>query len=503
MAAVGRLVFLFVWLFWCTSAPAWAAEVRIIEVAGAISPATSDFIIRNVRQAPQAGVELLVIQLDTPGGLTKSMRDIIKEILASPIPIATWVAPAGSRAASAGTYILYASHIAAMAPATNLGAATPVVIGGQVALPTTRAGLAPAPRVAEPLPYFLPNVLPGKDANDKSAQDDKQKNAENADKPKLDAMQRKIVNDASAYIRSLAQLRGRNVQWAELAVTEAGSLSAQEALEKNVIDFIAADLKELLDQAEGHSIRWDDAGTERKLHLSGREVERVTPNWRDEFLALITNPGTAYLLLMFGMWGLILEFYSPGIGVAGVTGVICLLIGAFGLQSLPISYAGLALMAVGIALMIAEAVVPSFGVFGIGGVLAFVVGSIILFDTEAGLSVPLSLILSTGLVSAFIFVGGAMLALKAHRKRVVSGAEAMLGGVATAVDAFNEKGLGRVRIQGEIWQARIEEQDVEPCIDDVLTVIKVDSLTLQVRKADAEPTEAGTADANTTGATKA
>lgn len=432
-------------------------NVYLLELSGAISPATSQWIIDNLQLAQEEGAELVVIRMDTPGGLDKSMRAIVKEILASRIPVVTWVAPGGSRAASAGTYILYASHIAAMAPATNLGAATPVPIGATLTLPS-------------PI------------ANDKPPEEEPANQEEPASEPAKDtAMSRKIVNDAAAYIRGLAQLRGRNEEWAEIAVKEGKSLSAEEALAEGVIDIIAENLTSLLDQVEGISIRWNEADSERVLHLTGREIKRIVPDWRHQFLAFITDPSVAYLFLMIGFWGLILEFYNPGIGLAGVAGAIFLLLGLFALQTLPINYAGLALIVLGLALMIAEAMVPSFGVFGVGGVVAFVLGSVILMDTKLpGYQISITLIIGFALASALVFIGGGMLVVKAHRRRTATGTKAMIGTSAQVTADFNEGGLGKVRVLGEIWQARLAAGQRSPKIGDALTITEVDALVLGV-----------------------
>ncbi|MDP2057988.1 MAG: nodulation protein NfeD, partial [Thiobacillus sp.] len=328
------------------AAPASAAMVRVLTVQGAISPASADYLLRGLNNAIEDKASLVVIEMDTPGGLDTSMRDIIKAILASPVPVATYVSPKGARAASAGTYILYASHIAAMAPATNLGAATPV------------------------------ELAPG---GDKPAAPDKPgstqpERAKPADTPPGDPKTRKAVHDAAAYIRSLAELRERNVEWAERAVREAVSLSASEALKLKVIDLVATDLDDLLRQVNGHSIRMD--GQTITLDMSDATIERVMPDWRSRLLAVIGDPSIAYILMLLGIYGLIYEFANPGMLFPGVVGGICLLLGLFALQVMPISYAGLALMFLGIVLMISEAFIPSFGALGLGGIIAFIIGSV-------------------------------------------------------------------------------------------------------------------------------
>ena len=400
------------------AATAGASEVWVVELDGAITPATADYFIGSLRDAEEAGAAALVVRLDTPGGLDASMRDMIKEILGSQVPVVVYVAPGGSRAASAGTYLLYASHVAAMAPATNVGSSTPVSIG------------SPFPSATEP------------------EADEEQEAAEPAGGS---AMERKVVNDAVAYIRGLAALRGRNVEWAEATVREAANLPAAEALEQNVIDLVAPNLDALLMALDGRTIELD--GGSVTLDLKDAAIRTVEPGWRYELLALITNPNVAYILLMLGIYGLMFEFYNPGLGVAGVAGLICLLLGAYALQMLPISYAGLALFLVGIVLMVAEAVTPTFGVLGVGGAVAFVAGSIMLFDTDLpGYAVSMPLIAAVAAASAALFVIGLGAAMRARALRVSTGREAMIGAVAVALEDFAER--GQVRAFSEIWQAR-------------------------------------------------
>jgi membrane-bound serine protease (ClpP class) len=402
------------------AATANAREVWVVELDGAISPATANYFTRALEDAQDADAAALVLRLDTPGGLDQAMRDMIKAILASRVPVVVYVAPNGSRAASAGTYLLYASHVAAMAPATNVGSSTPVSIGG-----------SPFPSPADP-------AEPTDDGDEGAA-------------PAGPAtMERKIVNDAVAYIRGLAALRGRNADWAEATVREAANLPASEALEQNVIDLVAADLDALLQALDGRTIAVEGATV--TLDLADPQITTVVPGWRDELLALITNPNVAYLLLMLGLYGLILEFYSPGLG-AGVAGVICLLLGAYALQMLPINYAGLALLLVGIGLMVAEVVTPTVGVLGVGGVIAFVAGSIMLFDSDLpGYRVSIPIIAATAVASALLFSVGFGSAMRARRLRVSTGREAMIGASAVALEDFAER--GNVRAFSENWQAR-------------------------------------------------
>lgn len=422
-----------------TAAPAHSepSQVWVLQLDGAIGPASSDYITRNLADAEANEISLFVIRMDTPGGLDKSMRDIIKAILDAEVPVATWVAPGGSRAASAGTYILYASHIAAMAPATNLGAATPVAIGGG-------GEGSPLPgRQEEPETADNGN----EDQNGEPATSEERSGRQDEG---LSASELKAINDAVAYIRSLADLRGRNADWAEAAVRGAESLGAREALENNVIDIVARDIADLLAQLEGREIELERRTV--TLELEGAEVREIEPDWRSEFLALITDPNIAYILLMIGIYGLILEFYNPGLGIPGITGVICLLLAFYALQMLPVSYVGVALIIIGIGLMITEAFAPSFGVFGIGGIIAFAFGSVLLMDSDLpAYQVSLPIIMAFVVSSAAIFIFSIGAALRARRGRVVSGLDALIGAPAVALEDFESH--GHVRTNGEVWQA--------------------------------------------------
>jgi membrane-bound serine protease (ClpP class) len=437
-----------------------AAEERhaiVIQISGPIGPATKDFVRESLETAARRDATLVVIEMDTPGGLDTSMRDIIKAILGSPVPVATYVSPPGSRAASAGTYILYASHIAAMAPATNLGAATPIPVGGTSPLPDK----------------------PGKTTSDEEkAEEDSEAEPGDDKSAPADAASAKAVNDAVAYIRSLAERRGRNAEWAELAVREAASLSAEKAAELGVVDLVASDIADLLEQIHGREI--EVAGGTVTLDTQGLLIERIEPDWRTRLLATVTNPTVAYLLLLIGIYGLLFEGYNPGAILPGVAGAICLLIAAYAFQILPVNYAGLALIALGIVLMISEIFVPSFGVLGIGGIISFVAGSVILMDTDVpGFGVPRTLIGTIGLLGGAIVMAIVWLAVRARRRPVVSGMEEMVGALAVATTDFDEH--GQVLIHGEIWQA----QAATPvCKDQELRVTAVSGLNLTV-----EPTE--------------
>jgi membrane-bound serine protease (ClpP class) len=436
----------------------------VLEIDGAIGPATSRYVVRGLEAARQTGSRVVVLQLDTPGGLDSSMRDIIRAILASPVPVVSYVGPPGARAASAGTYILYASHIAAMAPATNLGAATPVSIGGE-----------PQP---EPAPVPMPGATPDKDgsAGSGSARSTPGGGAPAVGAPPVpgSAMERKVVNDAVAYIRGLAELRGRNADWAEQAVRGAASLSATAALQQKVIDVIAADIPDLLARIDGREVHLGD----RSVQLATRDLTltHLKPDWRTQLLAVITNPTVAYGLMVIGIWGLLLEGYNPGAVLPGVVGSICLLVALFAFQILSVNYAGLALVVVGTAMIVAEFFFPTYGSLGVGGLIAFVVGSLILFDTDVpGLNVGRPLIAAFATVGALMIGGIVYLATRDMRRPVATGTEGMLGAGAEVVADFT--GRGRVRYGGELWNAR---SNAPLRAGDVARIVKVEGLTLWV-----------------------
>jgi len=390
----------------CAAASAGPAPVSLIPLNGAIGPASADYVHRSLERAANSGAQLAVLRLDTPGGLDTSMREIIKDILASPVPVAVFVAPSGARAASAGTFILYAAHVAAMAPGTNLGAASPIALGGS---------------------------------------------AEKSKDEKGGTALRKAMNDAAAYIRGLAQLRGRNAEWGERAVREAVSLSAEDALKQKVVDLLAADVPQLLERLDGRTL--EVQGRKVVLATRGALAVELAPDWRTRFLGVITDPTVAYALLLLGMYALLFEFMSPGAVLPGVAGAVALLIAAYALHLLPVSFAGLALLLVGIGFMGAEAFFPAYGSLGVGGAIAFVVGSVMLIDTDVpGFGVPLALILGIAAASAVFLVGVATFALRARRRPVVSGRESLVGATGEVMHDF--AGEGWARVQGETWRVR-------------------------------------------------
>jgi membrane-bound serine protease (ClpP class) len=387
------------------AAPAAAQPITLLALDGAIGPANADYVTRGIARAAGEGSALVILQMDTPGGLDTSMRLIIKAILASPVPVASLVAPGGARAASAGTYILYASHIAAMAPGTNLGAATPIQVGGPTAGPDS--GKTPESR--------------------------------------------KQVNDAAAYIRGLAQLRGRNADWAERAVREAVSLPAEEALKLGVINDIAADAAVLAARLDGRTVQV--LGQEKVLHTRGAAIIDARPDWRARVLAVITSPTIALLLMTAGVYGLAFEFLIPGTVAPGVIGAICLLLALYGLQLLPVNYAGLALIVLALLLMVSEAFLPSFGVLGLGGVVAFVTGALMLIDTELpGYGIPPALIAALAMASAVLLAAIATIALKTRRRTRVAGLDDMVGSIAEVAATAGAPHQAWAQLRGETWR---------------------------------------------------
>jgi membrane-bound serine protease (ClpP class) len=430
--------------------PAADAKVAtVLEINGAIGPATSRYVTKGLETARLNGSRIVVLQIDTPGGLDTSMRDIIRGILASPIPVVSYVSPSGARAASAGTYILYASHIAAMAPATNLGAATPVSIGGGNERPDD----------AKP--------------PDKSS-DGSDGKIQPAAQPPESAMERKVVNDAVAYIRGLAELRGRNADWAEQAVRGAASLSASQALKENVVDVVAHDIPDLLKQIDGREVRVGNNHV--KLATHDLSIASVKPDWRVELLSVITNPTIAYGLLLIGIYGLLFEGYNPGAVFPGVVGAISLLVALFAFQILSVNYAGLALVVLGVGMIVAEFFFPTFGSLGLGGLIAFVVGSLILFDTDIpGMNIGLPVIAALATVGGLVIVAMTWVASRSLRRPVVTGVQTMVGANAEVLDTFT--GKGKIRYGGEIWNA-LSSSVVRA--GQIVRITRVDGLTVWV-----------------------
>ncbi len=400
-----------------------AQQAVVLDVNGAIGPAIADYVVRGLRSVRQGETGIVILRMNTPGGLDSSMREINAAILASPVAVATYVAPNGARAASAGTYIAYASSIAAMAPGTNIGAATPIQVGG-------------------------PSFFPGSSPQKPSGGSDRSKDASAEGD---DVLSRKMVNDAAAYIHGLAELHGRNAEWADQAVRAAASLPASEALRLHVIDAIANDMPDLLRQIDGREV-WVAGKTER-LMTAGLDIVMVPPDWRTEMLSIITNPNVAFILMLLGVYGLLFEFLNPGAVAPGLVGALSLLVALYALNLLPVNYAGTALVLLGIGLMVVEAHIGSFGLIGVAGVAAFVIGAILMFPSGApGFALSLPLVAAAAAVSIAFFLLILAMLLRTRRRGVVMGPEALLGAEGEAV--FWQGTQGRIRVLSEIWRAR-------------------------------------------------
>ncbi|MBD3654754.1 nodulation protein NfeD [Kangiella sp.] len=414
-----------------TNSPKRAMQLTL---DGSVNPAIAHFLVQNIEEAAEQDYHLIIIKVNTPGGLDLAMRDIIRAILSSPVPVATYVYPPGSRAASAGTYILYASHVSAMAPATNLGAATPVSIGGM-----------PSPD------------QPNQPEQDKKPTQDGENSEKSNDQPTQSApsnktaMEKKVINDAEAYLRSLADYHGRNIDWVRNAVREGESLSSNEALEIGVIDLIAENPQQLLAMIDGKSVRLPSGQV--KIDTEGMTIEDVEIDWKTQLLSIISDPNIAYILLIVGIYGLIFEGYNPGTFIPGVIGAICLLLAFYALQIMPVNYVAAGLLVLGIALLVVEAFAPSFGILGVGGIIAFILGSFLLFnEPETGMAIAMPILIFVTIVSVILLSFVLSLAIRARHRPVVTGTDEMLSEIGIVEHDF--EGKGWIKIHGEIWKAR-------------------------------------------------
>lgn len=442
-----------------------SSKAKLLILDGSVNPGTAHYLITNIQSADEEGFQLIIIQMNTPGGLDLAMRDIIREILSSKIPITTYVYPPGSRAASAGTYILYASHISSMAPATNLGAATPVSIGGM------------------PEPSSPESSSPAGSKSDKVNENEgaKENNQSEPKSSNQSAMYKKIINDAEAYLRGLAEYHGRNIDWVKNVVREGESLTSKEALDIGVIDLIAESPQQLLSKIHQRQVRLPSGL--KILNTNGMSIVQIEPSWQIDLLSIISDPNIAYILLLFGIYGLIFEGYNPGAFVPGVIGAICLMLAFYALQILPINYVAAGLLLLGIALLVVEAFAPSFGILGIGGIFAFLFGSFLLFnEPETGIAIAMPLLLSVTTISVILLSFVLSLALKAKQRPVVSGREELLNEVGVVEHDFS--GEGWVHICGERWKCRSDEPVKS---GQSVKVIAINDLELTVASSNEDP----------------
>ena len=467
------------WLFAAatllTAVPGFAQDrVVQLEIKGGIGVATAEYVIKGIDYGNEQNANLIVLNTDTPGGLVTATRDIIQAILGSDVPVATYVTPAGARADSAGTYILLASHVAAMAPTTHIGAATPVSMTGD--------DLTPAP---EDIERRIRETTPdGSEEEPAATGETEDGQGGDADAPAEDpntlpgsAMDRKVLNDAISYIRTLAERHDRNADWAERAVTEAATLTANEALEQNVIEYLVATHDELFAAVNGTTV--ETTAGDVTIATANPEIDEYEPNWRLRLLMVLSQPEILLLLGLVGVYGLILEGWNPGALVPGTLGAICLLLALYGSQTIPINYAGVALILLGVGLMVAEAFAPSFGILGLGGIAAFVFGAILTFDSGIpGFGISIAFVVALAIAAALFIVWVVGYLLKLRNRGAVSGSESIVGGLGIAIEDFDDE--GKIWLEGEAWQARTR---VPLKKDQEVLVTAMDGLVLDVEPA--------------------
>jgi membrane-bound serine protease (ClpP class) len=404
----------------------------LIKIDGSINPSTSEFIHKSLKEAVSHNAHCLIIELNTPGGLLKSTRYIVSDLLTSEIPVIVYVYPSGAQSASAGVFITLAANIAAMAPGTNIGASHPVTMEG--------------------------------------AQDS--------------VMMEKATNDAAAFIRSISEKRNRNVQWAEDAVRKSISITETEALNENVIDVIAKDVNELLQKIDGREVETSKGRV--TLNTKNLQIFEYKISWFQQFLGIISDPNIAYIMMMLGIWGVILEFYHPGGILPGVVGVICLILGLYGLHTLPINYAGLGLIILEIILFILEFKITSYGMLTVGGIISLFLGSFMLIDVDSPLElvgISLSVIITTVIVVSGLFILLIYLVVKAHKRKVVTGEQGLIGEICEVMDKIESGKMGAVKLRGEIWNAVLPADTAEKIpAHSKVKVVAVNNLTLTVQK---------------------
>ena len=435
------------------SFPQAANEIFILDLNDVtINPVTADYLIHGIDQAQKEDADCLIVKLDTPGGLLDSTHKIVKKILSSKVPIVVYISPSGARAGSAGVFITYASHLAAMAPSTNIGAAHPVEFGGKNPLDK---GFK---KIDQPLKE-------SKDEEEKDISDD-------------DPMKSKILNDTVAFIKAIAQKRKRNVEWAVKSVTQSDSITETEALEKKVIELIAKDEKDLLDQLDGKTVEID--GNAVILRTQDAVIRYVNMDFRQKFFNILANPNIAYIFLILGFYGLLYEITHPGFGMPGIVGAILLILSFFSMQLLPTNYAAVALIMLAVGLFIAEANTAGLGFLTAGGLLSMILGSMLLFDSPIPMMrVSISLVAGLSITTAVITIFLVRVVLRSHHRKVLSGKEELIGeeGIVYS-ETVSEKG-GKVFVHGEIWNARADEKIKK---DEKIKVVALKDLNMQVKR---------------------